>query len=422
VTPQPTYYEATAAPLPAFPALNGDRRVNVCVIGGGFTGLGAALALREHGLGVIVLEQGRIASGASGRNGGQIHSGLRRDQITLERQYGMDEARRLWDLGQAAIAHIDALIARHGIACERREGMIYADHRARFVPASHEYARHLRTRYGYDAAEPLSRDELRALVRSDDYHGGMLDRGGGHLHPLQFARGVAHAAVALGAELHEGTKALSITAGLPAMVVTATGTVTADWVIVAGDSLMKGLVPEADARILPIASTVAVTEPLGDQMREVLTTEMAVADSRHVVNYYRPTSDGRLLFGGGESYSSTHVADPGKMVRAALANVFPGLRDVQFAHAWSGIVGVTSTRLPMVRRLQPNVLLAAGYSGQGVALAPFAGRVLADAIAQAPEAFETLSRLQVPPFPGGTALRHPLLVLAMLYYAARDRF
>lgn len=419
---QPTYYEAGAEPLAAFAPLDGDRRVTACVVGGGFTGLGAALALRERGVDVVVLEQGRVASGASGRNGGQIHTGLRRDQLALEGQFGAEAARQLWDVGQGAVAHVDALIARYGIACERHEGMIYPDHRTRFVAGSHGYARHLQDRYGYTKAEPLSREEVRALVRSDDYHGGMLDRGGGHLHPLKFARGLARAAAGLGAEIHEGMKVLSVTNGIPARVVTATGTVTADWVIVAGDSLMKGLVPEADARILPIASTIGVTEPLGARLRDYLSTDMAVADSRHVVNYYRPTEDGRLLFGGGESYSNTHVEDPGRMVRAAMARVFPSLKEVRFDHAWSGIVGITPSRLPMVRRLQPNMLLAAGYSGQGVALAPFAGRVLADVIAGKPEAFETLSRLPVPPFPGGTALRHPLLVLAMLYYAVRDRF
>ncbi|MGQ4275188.1 NAD(P)/FAD-dependent oxidoreductase [Terrihabitans sp. B22-R8] len=416
-----TFYELSAPPLPAFPPLSTNQRVEICVIGAGFTGLGAALKLAESGRSVMLLDQGRVGQGASGRNGGQIHTGLRRDQIFLENKFGPEAARQLWDLSQSAVAHLDAWIARYDIDCDRRNGMIYADHRARLVSSSHDYVHHLRSHYAYGKAESLSREAIRELVRSDDYHGGMLDRGGGHLHPLKYARGLAKAAAGLGVVIHEQSKALAIEPGSPAKVRTSGGTVTADWVVVAGDSLMQGLVPDADTRILPIASTVAITEKLGERLRDFLTSDMAVADSRFVVNYFRPTADGRLLFGGGESYSNTHVADPEKLVRSASTAVFPALKDVRFDHAWSGIVGITVSRLPLIRLAQPNVLLAAGYSGQGVALAPFTGAVLADVILGNAQCFEVLARLPSSPFPGGKALRHPLMVLAMLYYAARDR-
>ncbi len=416
-----TYYEATAEPGEQHPALAGRRTADVCIIGGGFTGLGAALALREKGFVTILLEKSRIASGASGRNGGQIHTGLRRDQVYLERKFGRSDAWKLWEIGQAAIAKIDDNLARYGIEADRRHGMIYADHRARIVRDTHHYVEHLKAHYAYDKAEKLERRGVRALIGSSDYHGGMVDHGGGHLHPLKYARGLARAAVSLGAELFENTRVTRIEPGTKARVVTENGEVEADFVIVAGDSLMQGLVTEADARILPIVSTIGVTAPLGERLKDYLTTEMAVADSRFVVNYFRPTPDGRLLFGGGESYSSTSVPDPGRLVRTALKTVFPGLRDTPFDHAWSGIVGITPTRLPLVRRLHPNILLAAGYSGQGVALAPFAGSVLAEAVSGTLERFDVLEKLPVPPFPGGTALRHPLMMLAMLWYALRDR-
>lgn len=416
-----TYYEATSRPLPGFPALKGAKRADVCVIGAGFTGISAALNLAEAGYSVIVLEQGRVASGASGRNGGQIHTGLRKDQLYLERKFGPAQARMLWDVGQAAAADMDLRIKKHRIDAEKREGLIYADHRGRFVDDTHRYIDHLREHYAYDKAEKLGMDEIRSLIRSSDYEGGMIDRGGGHLHPLKYARGLARAAMKAGADIYEDTKALGIASGKKALVTTSSGSVTADWVLVAGDSLMHGLVPEADARILPIASTIGVTKPLGKKLLDYLNTPMAVADSRFVVNYFRPTPDGRLFFGGGESYSTTYVADPASKVRAALRTVFPDLADTEFDYAWSGVVGVTATRLPMIRRLQPNVLMAAGYSGQGVALAPFAGKVMAEAVAGTMERFDVLSQLPVPPFPGGAALRQPLLVLAMLWYALRDR-
>ncbi len=421
MTKGPTYYEATAKPLPDYPSLKEDKRVDVCVIGAGFTGLGAALSLREKAYSVAVIEQDRVASGASGRNGGQIHTGLRRDQILLERKFGRSEARQIWEIGQAAVAQLDANIRNYEIDAERHEGLIYADHRARFVDDTHRYVDHLRTHYSYDKVDKLGMTEIRDLVRSKDYKGGMVDRGGGHLHPLKYARGLATAAAKAGAEIFEKTKALKIEHGTPARVVTSSGTITADWVLVAGDSLMQGLVPDADARILPIASTIGVTKPLGERLKAFLNTPMAVADSRFVVNYFRPTADGRLLFGGGESYSTTYVSDPAALVRKAMRTVFPELGDTGFDYAWSGVVGITPTRLPLIRRIAPNVLVAAGYSGQGVALAPFAGAVLAEAVAGSMERFDCLARLPVPAFPGGAGLRHPLLVLAMLWYALRDR-
>jgi gamma-glutamylputrescine oxidase len=416
-----TYYEATAKPLDKLPPLEGNRRADVCIIGAGFTGLGAALALAERGYKVAVLEQNEVGAGASGRNGGQIHRGLRRDQMDLEKRFGRSEAHLLWDIAQAAVGRLDEVLETYKIDAERRSGHIFADHRARYVADSHHYVDHLRTHYAYGLTEKLGRDQVRALIKSDDYHGGWIDHGGGHLHPLKYVRGMAKAAIERGAEIFEHTKALKIDDGKRANVVTGNGAVSADWVLVAGDSLMRDLVPMADVRILPIASTIGVTKPLGEEIQNYLTSDMAVADSRFVVNYFRPTDDGRLFFGGGESYSNVHVGNPGKLVRRAIAQVFPDLKDVPFDYEWSGIVGITPTRFPLVRRLAPNVLMAAGYSGQGVSLAPFAGYVMAEAVAGTLERFDCLARLPVPAFPGGTALRHPLMILAMLWYALRDR-
>lgn len=416
-----TYYEATAEPLEKLPSLKGENRADVCIIGAGLTGLGAALALAERGYDVTVLEQNEVGSGASGRNGGQIHRGLRRDQMDLENRFGHAEARLLWDIAQAAVGRLDEILQTYSIDAERRSGHIFADHRARYVADSHLYVDHLREHYAYDLAEKLDRDGLRALIKSDDYHGGWVDRGGGHLHPLKYVRGMAKAALGRGAKIFEHSKVLKVDEGARANVVTDQGSVSADWVLVAGDALMHDLVPSADVRILPIASTIGVTKPLGAKMQNYLTSNMAVADSRFVVNYFKPMDDGRLFFGGGESYSNVQVAHPGRLVRKAMAQVFPDLKDVPFDYEWSGIVGITPTRFPLVRRLAPNVLMAAGYSGQGVSLAPFAGYVMAEAVAGTLERFDCLARLPVPAFPGGTALRHPLMILAMLWYALRDR-
>lgn len=420
--PPATWYHATAPAQVDHPALEGTVDTDVVIIGAGLTGLGAALRLAELGHRAVVLEKSRIGLGASGRNGGQLHSGQRQDQLYLEKAVGHADALALWRMAEDAKAHLKGLITRHGIDCDWREGLIDADHRARLVAGSHAYARHLRERYDYRQIETLDRDALRALVCSEDFHGGTLDHGAGHLHPVKLVRGLAAAAAKAGVALHEGSEALALAReGSGVTVLTPLGRVRASRAIIAGDALMHGLDPATDARVMSIASTVAVTEPLGDRLHDYLTTEAAVTDSRFVVNYFRPTPDGRLLFGGGESYSTRPVADPGRLVRKALAQVFPGLAGVRFDHAWSGLVGITTTRLPIVRSVRPNVLVAAGYSGQGLGLAPYFGSLLAEAGTASDARLDVLTRLPHPAFPGGRWLRQPLLIAAMSYFALRDR-
>ncbi|MDI4666565.1 FAD-binding oxidoreductase, partial [Xanthobacter autotrophicus] len=206
-----SWYAATAIACPAFPALKGEAKADVCILGGGYTGLSAALHLAEAGFGVVVLEAARVGSGASGRNGGQLHSGQRRTQDVLEKVMGREDAHKLWDLAEEGKALVKGLIARHGIDCDLKGGLIHADHKPHFVKESHDYARLLREDYGYDAIDPLTREEIRALVGTQAYHGGIIDRGAGHLHPLNFALGLAKAAAGAGVRIFEGTRAVAAT-------------------------------------------------------------------------------------------------------------------------------------------------------------------------------------------------------------------
>ena len=416
-----SWYAATAHPLPAFPPLAGTVRADVCVIGGGYTGLSAALHLAEAGLDVVLLEAGRVGSGASGRNGGQIHTGQRRDQDWLEAHVGLDDAKALWRLAEDAKALLHALIAHHAIDCDVRPGLVVADHKPGYVAHSHAYARKLNEVYDYPLAAPLSREELREMVGSDAYHGGMIDHGGGHLHPLNLALGLAAAANGAGARLFEHSRALRVEEGAKVRVVTASGAVEADFVLECGDGLQDGLDRRVDTHVMPIANYIAATEPLGARAREIISNDAAVADSRFVVNYYRISGDGRLLFGGGESYRRGLRPNPGAFVRPYMLKIFPQLADVRIDYGWGGILGITMSRMPFVRKLSPRVLAAAGYSGQGVMLAPYFGRLLAQAVKGQLGEFDLLARLPVPAFPGGPLMRWPLLVAGMSYYALRDR-
>ncbi|MFG1425597.1 NAD(P)/FAD-dependent oxidoreductase [Roseixanthobacter glucoisosaccharinicivorans] len=416
-----SWYAATATPFPELPRLSGAVRADVVIVGGGYTGLSAALHLAEAGVDVVVLEGGRVGSGASGRNGGQIHSGQRRHQDYLEQALGLEDARKLWDLAEEAKALTADLIARHAIACDLTPGLILADHKPNYVAESHAYGRHLAQTYGYDKTEPLDRDQMHALVGAPGYYGGLIDHGAGHLHPLNFALGLATAALAAGARIIEHSRALRIAEGTGVSVETDGGRVTADLLLLCGNGLMDGLDRRVDHHVMPINNYIAVTEPLGDRADGIIRGQAAVADSRFVVNYFRMTPDRRLLFGGGESYRRSLRPQVMDFVRPFLARIFPQLADVKLDYGWGGTLGITMTRNPFVRRLSPYVLASAGYSGQGVVLAPLFGKILAEAVRGQVGRLDLLERLPVPPFIGGTLLRYPLLVAGLSYYALRDR-
>lgn len=416
-----SWYAATATPPGPYPTLRGDQRAKVAVIGGGFTGLSAALHLAEAGVDVTLVEAQRVGFGASGRNGGQVGSGQRREQDALEQLMGERDAQGLWQLGQDAKALIATLCARHGIDCNWRPGIVHADLRARDVARSHAYAQHLRNAYGYNDIAPLDRDQMRALVGSPAYHGGYIDHGAGHIHPLRFAFGLAQAAQTAGAQLFERSTVTRIDPGASVTLHTKTGTLRADHVIVAANGYLGRLLPGVASRVMPINNFIVATAPLGDRADSILKQDVAVADSKFVVNYFRLSQDRRLLFGGGESYGYRFPRDIAAVVRKPMAQIFPQLGDVTIDYAWGGTLAITMQRLPHFARIGPNILSASGYSGHGVALATLGGTLLAEAVSGPSQGFDLMAKLPTPRFPGGTALRTPLLVAAMTWYAMRDK-
>ena len=416
-----SWYAATAETLPPFAPLKGEQRADVCVVGGGFTGLSAALHLAEAGLDVVLLEAQRLGFGASGRNGGQLGSGQRQDQHTLEKMLGDADAARCWDLAEDAKDLVKSLISRHNIDCYLKPGVAHACFTRAEMAEEHDYASHLRDRYGYDQIETLNRDAFHTLCPSPAYHGGILDMGAAHLHPLRYALGLARAARDAGVRIYERAEVHHIAEGQPATVQTAQGRVTADHVILACNGYLGGLNRQVAARVMPINNFILATEPLGDEAARVLTRDVAVADTKFVVNYFRLSHDKRLLFGGGESYGYRFPRDIRATVMKPMLEIYPHLRDVRVDYTWGGTLAITMKRLPYLARLGPNMLTASGYSGHGVGSATHCGRLMAEAVRGEASGFDTMARLPTPRFPGGGALRSPLLVLAMSWYAMRDR-
>ena len=417
-----SYYAANRALLPPFAALDGDTSCDVCVIGAGYTGLSAALHLAQQGLDVVLIDAQRVGWGASGRNGGQIGSGQRVDQHTLEAMLGVDRARRLWDLAEGAKALVKTLVDTHQIDCDLKPGIIYADHKQRYVKATRASVAHLQEVYGYDKIGFLDRDELHEHIGTTAYYGASLDWGAGHLQPLAFALGLARAAEAAGVRIYETTRATGVSVGSPTRVTTDTGTISSGNVLLACNGYMGRLDKEVAARVMPINSYIVATEPLDEDLaRQLIRDDVAVADSRFVVNYYRLSADRRLLFGGRESYGYRYPADIAGAVRKRMLAIYPQLEDARIDYAWGGTLGITMNRMPHLARLAPNILSASGYSGHGLAMATLCGKLMAEAIAGEGNGFELMQSVPTPKFPGGIALRRPLLVLAMLYFALRDR-
>ena len=418
----PSYYAATANRHTEYPALTEDLSCDVCVVGGGYTGLSSALHLAEKGYSVVVLEANRIGWGASGRNGGQVGTGQRVDQTVLEKRHGFDAAKRLWDLGLESMDVTLGLISRYGIDCDYTPGVLHADHRRDYVPETKAYVEHLRTAYGYDKVRFVDGDEVRQMVGSPCYHGASLDMGSGHVHPLNLALGLGAAAEDAGARIFETSRVLSYEAGETVTVTTDRGRVRAKHLVLGCNGYLGKLDGKTAAHVLPINNFIVATEPLPDaDARDLIRDNVAVADSKFVINYFRLSADNRMLFGGGENYGYRFPEDIKSFVRKPMCEIYPQLKDVRLDYGWGGTLAITPKRMPYFARVHPNVFSASGYSGHGVAMATFAGKVLAEAIAGNAERFDAFERLRIPAFPGGDKLRYPLLVLAMTWYSLRDK-
>ena len=354
-----SWYAATADIPPERAALRGQIRADVCIVGAGFTGLMAALELAEAGMDVVVLDAHRAGWGASGRNGGQVGSGFNKDQRWLAAKLGKTQARALWDLTEEAKTLLKTRLANHAPKARFMPGIAHGAYDA--VEARHlrDEAEYLRRTYDYKDVEPLTRDAFQDIVKAPKYQGGLLDMGAGHIHPLRYALGLAQAAERAGARIFERSDVHRIDHGDPATVATGNGRVTAPFVILAGNGYMPNLDRHVAARTMPLNSFIAATAPLSDP-QSVLTRDIAVADDKFVVNYFRMSEDNRLLFGGRENYTVGFPQNIEPALRKRMEGMFPQLKGVGIDYVWGGTLGITPTRLPLITRAAPNVLSAGG--------------------------------------------------------------
>ncbi len=414
-----SYYRATAAPSPAPTPLEGTIEADVAVIGAGFTGLSAALELKARGFSVAVLDKGPVGWGATGRNGGQICTGFSPGMGKFERALGAEAAKACFDMAEESKRLIRERIETYGIDCDLTSGYLLCAPKAGQIKGLAEHQEELR-RYGYESTELLDKAALRQRVATNAYQGALRDWGAGHFHPLNYALGLARALREAGGRIYEHSPVVKIEEGHHPVVRTARGEVRPRFVILGCNAYLEGLVPRIQHRVMPVASYVIATEPLGEaRARALIRHDEAVADANFVVDYFRLTADRRLLFGGRCSYSGVTPKDLSASIGPRMVSIFPQLADVRIDYAWGGHIGITHNRLPDAGRLGSNIYYTQGYSGQGVALSGLFGKLMAEAVAGEAERFDVFTRIKHAPFPGGP-LRRPALVLGMLYYRLRD--
>ncbi|CAD6556446.1 Gamma-glutamylputrescine oxidoreductase [Paraburkholderia hiiakae] len=418
----PSYYAASANDTAHHAPLAGRVHVDVCVVGGGFTGLCTALNLVQRGFSVALLEASRIGWGASGRNGGQLITGYSCGIDTFAQSMSPEDVRRIWDMGLESVDIVREQIEAHGIDCDLTFGYLNVANKPRHADALQAWCDEAASRFGYRGYRYVQAADLGSYVESKRYVGGLYSEDSGHLHPLNYALGLARAAKAAGVSLYEDTCAVSLRKNAVGHeVLCEKGLVEARYVVLAGNAYLGQLAPALKRKILPVATYVIATEPLGKaRARALMPADAAICDSNHALEYFRLSKDGRLLWGGRASCSTRLPPNTGEAMRLDMLRTFPQLADVRIDYAWGGLIDATMNRAPHFGRLAPNVYFAQGFSGHGVNVTALAGRLIAEAIDTQAARFDLFGRIQHREFPGGPLLRKPMLALAMAWHAMQD--
>jgi gamma-glutamylputrescine oxidase len=421
-----SFYEASVHRPPALAPLAEHVETDVCVIGGGYAGLSAALELAERGYSVVLLEAQRLGWGASGRNGGQVLVGFGAEgEHAIERQLSKDDARRAWDASVLGVELVRDRIARYQIDCDYTSGALTLAVKPNKMRSLDAWARHIVDQYAYPL-HWIAPHEMPDWIASRRFYAGIADLHSGHLHPLKYCLGLAEATKKAGVAIYEDSPVFRLERGAHPIAKTAQGQVKARFVILAANVYLAeygDLAPKLSARIMPVGTYIIATEQMGKARADALLPKRsAVSDNNFVLDYFRLSADTRLLFGGGDSYSGTTPGDLIARIRKRMLNAFPQVSDLAIEYAWGGFVDITMNRAPHLGRLDGNVYFLQGFSGHGLAFSGMAGQLVAQALAGQAEQFDVFSRLKHHAFPGGTLMRTPALVLGMLYFQLRDLF
>jgi glycine/D-amino acid oxidase-like deaminating enzyme len=413
-----SYYAATANETTDYPRLKENIRADVCVIGGGFSGVATALSLAEQSYKVCILESNRIGWGASGRNGGQMIGGISGD--SRMRKERPELADMIWDMRWRGHEIIRERVEKYSIECDLKYG--YADvalkprHLREF---EEDYAEMERRNVPFEHTM-LGAQETRDLLGTDAYMGSHRIMGNGHLHPLNLCIGEARAAESLGTVIYEQSAALKIDHGDAVRVSTAEGSVTADYVVIAGNAY-QWLDRKIRLRWLPVRSFIIATEPLSEDLQDIINPhDLAICDPNFLLKYYRLSADKRMLFGNRFRYFGEDPQVIAANHKPRMLQIYPQLKDLRIDYGWGGTIAVPLNRVPQLGRISPNVLYANAYSGHGVNVTHLAGEVVADAVRGTMERFDVLSGFPSMRLPGVNQFGDAMVSIGLLWYRLKD--
>ena len=421
--PQPhtsSYYAATVNEVTDYAPLHGAHNADVCVIGAGFTGISTALHLAERGYKVHVIEANRVGWGATGRNGGQIISGVSGEK-KLAKHLGQDGDRIMWEMGWAGHDIIRERVETYGIECDLKWGYLDVAIKQRHIRAQLDDLELLQKYNFPHEYKLLTREETAATIGTEAYIGALMNMGNGHMHPLNLCIGQARAAVSRGTTIYEQSPVLRIEHGARPAVMTEQGSVTADFVVIAGNAY-HFIEPGLRGKMFPVNSFIIATEPLPEeQVNSINPKDLAVCDPNFVLEYFRLSADKRLLFGGRCNYSGSDPEVIRRTLVPKMLRIYPRLAKTKIDYAWGGTIGVTINRVPQLGRISSNVFYSQGYSGHGVNVTHLAGQIMADTVAGTFERFDVFASIKPIVIPGAHTFRNQMVALGVLYYQIKDR-
>lgn len=430
---QDSYYAASANEQPSYPKLEADIEADVCIVGGGFAGLSAAIELADRGYKVVVLEAQHIGFGASGRNGGQIIAGLACEQDVIENAIGFEAAKQVWQMTIEALDLVRDRVKRFDIKCDLVDGFLGVSIGEKKGKKLRHWFDGMAKKYNYDAdAKWIEPAYLKDWITSPRYFNGYYDKRSGHIHPLNYCLGLATGAASLGVQIYQHSAVNSLQKGDTNILRTEAGSVKAKYVVLVGNIFLSEispkLAPSLTNRIMPVGTYIIGTEPIAPSLvKQLIPSNAAVCDTNFVLDYFRfsggnHATSPRMIFGGRVSYSAMTPRNLTQSMQQRMADAFPQLKNTKVDYTWGGFVDITMNRAPDFGRVAPNIYYLQGFSGHGVALTGMAGKLAAEAISGQAERLDIISRINHYDFPGGKLLRTPALVLGMAWYQLREKF
>lgn len=419
-----SFYKDSVKAFTSNDFLENNLDVDVCIIGGGLTGISSALHLAKKGFSVAICEARLIGWGASGRNGGQLGNGMRKDQFAIEKKLGFEHANELWKLGLESVQISLDLINQYNIDCNIQQGVISAGCFKNDIKDFEFEKIHLEKNYNYFELEIRDQNSIKNEINSNMYYSGLVNRGNYHINPLKFLIGLTNQLVSFNVKIFENTPITKIENKKDHVVVYSNlKQIKSHKVVVGCNGYLDKLLGGIRNKFMPINNYVVATEPLGEKKaRNIIKNNYAVCDTRFILDYYRFTEDWRLLFGAGETYTAAFMHQSKDFVRNRMIKIFPMLNNVKIDFSWGGTLAITTNRLPYFGELYNNKLIFAhGYSGHGLALSTLAGKLISEKISGESERFDLFSKIKHVFIPGGDFFRRPIYSSAIFYYKLRDR-